>query len=183
MKTTLLLLITTVAFCSLSAEDTFTVLAADKPAPEYRDKLMLFGQFVGDWEFDGVGQGADGKQGTDKGEIHFSWALQGRAIQDVWIERERSDHAPGIYGTTVRFYDPKIDAWRSTWIDPVYGAVRTFIGRKVGEEIVLESKDDKGRTIHWIFSQIKPDSFHWRGERLIGDKWEIYEEASVHRKK
>jgi len=48
-----------------------------------------------------------------RGEIHAGWVLQGRAIQDVWI-------FPGaFYGTTLRVYDPGLDAWHILWSDPV----------------------------------------------------------------
>ena len=47
-----------------------------------------------------------------------------------------------FYGTTLRFYDPAIGAWRSTWIDPLNGRVRRFIGRPEGGDIVLDGLDD-----------------------------------------
>src|SRR2546427_10522971 len=37
-------------------------------------------------------------------------------------------------GTTVRFYDPKRDAWQSVWISPMQELVQTFTGRKVGKK-------------------------------------------------
>ena len=165
------------------SQDILRLLFADEPEPKYKDQLMLFGQFVGDWEFDGVASGADGRRVTDKGEIHFAWVLQGRAIQDLWIEREVSDNGARVYGSTMRFYDPKIDAWRITWTEPRYGVVTSLIGRRVGEEIVLEGRDTGGKLIHWVFSQIRPDSFHWRAERQIDDKWQVYEELDARRKK
>jgi len=103
----------------LSAQTTFPALLADGPAAQYREKLMLFGQFVGNWEFQGVEYHADGSRVTDRGEIDFGWVLEGRAVQDVWIERERSDGKTKTYGTTLRAYDPKMDAWRIVWIDPL----------------------------------------------------------------
>jgi len=38
----------------------------------------------------------------------------------------------------------------------------------------MEGKDTDGKTIHWIFSQFKPISFHWRGEKLVGDTWNLF---------
>jgi hypothetical protein len=38
---------------------------------------------------------------------------------------------------------------------------------------VMEDKDRDGRTIHWILSQIKTNSFHWRGEKLVWDIWNL----------
>jgi hypothetical protein len=183
MKTKLLLALLFVTSCPTFAQAPLAALSAEKPAAKYRDQLMLFGQFVGKWEFEGIEYHDDGARPTDKGEIHFAWVLQGRAIQDVWMEHERSDKSPLVYGTTVRFYDPEIDAWWNTWMDPVNNAARTLIGRKVADEIVLESKGADGVSVRWIFSEIRPDSFHWRGEKLSGDKWRVYEELTARRKK
>ncbi len=77
------------------------------------------------------------------GEWHFGWALEGRAIQDVWIvpprgELRRGDAAANVnsYGTTLRVYDPDIDAWRIQWTDPVTQNFLQMIGRAEGDEIV-----------------------------------------------
>jgi len=141
---------------------------------------MLFGQFVGSWNFNGVEYRDDGSRPTDKGEVHFHWILEGRAIQDVWRETERSDSDAKFYGTTLRFYEPKSDSWRVAWINPVLGVVRTFTGNKIGSEIVMQGNAD-GLAIRWIFSDITKNSFHWRTEKLRGKKWRIYEELWAHR--
>ena len=91
------------AAAAAKTQNFLRLLSADAPAVENKEKLMLFGQFVGSWEFDGVGYSADGTRTTDKGEIHFSWVLQGRVVQDLWIERGSSDPRPKIYGSTIRF--------------------------------------------------------------------------------
>jgi hypothetical protein len=164
-----------------SAQAEFPALLADGPAVEYREKLMLFGQFVGDWEFHGVEYHPDGSRVTDQGEIEFGWVLGGRAVQDVWIERERSDGQVKTYGTTLRVYDPKLDAWRIVWVDPPRGTQQTMMARQAGDQIVLEGKDRNGIPIRWIFSEIKADSFRWRGERSVNGSWRIYEECSPRR--
>jgi hypothetical protein len=183
MNPKLLLALLLFGFCPTVAQTPLTALSADKPSPQYQDQLMLFGQFVGVWDFDGVEYHSDGTRPTDKGEIHFAWVLQGRAIQDVWIERERTDKNALVYGATVRFYDPNIDAWRVTWMDPVNCVVSTLIGRKVADEIIIEGKAADGAPTRWIFSEIKQNSFHWRGEKLVDKTWRIYEELSARRKK
>ena len=115
-------------------------LAAAGPDPARADKLGLYGQFVGDWTFDVVNYRPDGTKSEGKGEWNFFWALEGRAVQDVWITPPRgvreknSQSAPSGYGTTVRFYDPKLDAWRITWIDPIHGNVQTFVAKKRGSK-------------------------------------------------
>src|SRR5918911_5769208 len=92
-------------------------LVAGGPAAEHADKLMLFGQFVGDWEADFTVYDPGGAKQTAKAEWHFGWVLEGRAVQDVWIvprreERGRTSPVPSDYGTALRLYDPAIDAWR-----------------------------------------------------------------------
>ena len=143
------------------------VLRANAPLPELAEKLQMFGQFVGSWDARVINYNRDGTSLTVEAEWHFGWVLEGRAIQDVWIAPKRDlrvaeENAPGDYGATIRFYDAKIDAWRSTWIGPVKGYVIAFIARQIGDEIVLEGKLESGTAVKWIFSEIKKESFRWR---------------------
>jgi hypothetical protein len=157
-------------------------LMAEGPDPELKEKLMLFGQFVGNWDIEARYPQADGGEVKRQGEVHFGWILEGRAIQDVWMTHDKTP--PSFMGTTIRFYDPKIDAWHSIWIAPARGVVRTFLGRKVGNDIVLESKTKEGYPENWIFYEIKPGSFRWRAVESHdnGNNWELTEEMRVHRK-
>ena len=169
-------------FSHAAAQTTFPVLLAKKPAVEYQDQLMLFGQFVGAWTFEGVEYHDDGSRVTDKGEIYFQWVLQGKAIQDVWRETKRSDLATKIYGTTVRFFDPKSNSWRVIWIEPGLGVVTILKGLKVGDEIVITGQTASGSSIRWIFSDIKRNSFRWHADKSSGKDWRTYEELWAHRK-
>jgi hypothetical protein len=162
------------------AQDTFPALLTDKPAKENRDKLMLFGQFIGSWSYEGTEYRANGTRAADKGEVHFHWILQGRAVQDVWRDKTPGEASP-IYGTTIRFYDPKNDSWKVTWIEPARSIVLPMTGRKVGSEIVMEATTSSGSVIHWIFSGIQRNSFRWRAERLVGGHWQVYEEVFAKR--
>jgi hypothetical protein len=160
-------------------------LPAEGPYPEYRAKLALFGQFVGDWDIlENRYLQDDGTWSKERGRIHWRWILEGRALQDVWssIDEETGKEIP--WGTTVRFYDPKIEAWRSTWISPRQGAVKAFVGKKVGEEIVLERKSEEGYLVKWIFSDISRDSFKWRAEEnRDGQRWTLREEMRIRRQR
>lgn len=160
-------------------------LAANGPFPGLEEKLMLFGQFVGDWEMDDRYLKEDGNWGVGKGGIHWRWILEGRGLQDTFTEINEATGEEFPWGTTVRFYDAKIDAWRSTWSSPRQGAVKTFIGRKVGEQIVLERTGEEGHMWKWIFSSIKPDSFRWHSEMSRDNRktWTLTEEMNVRRKK
>ena len=100
--------------------------------------MGLYGWLIGRWEMDAVTYADDGSKHTGRGEIHFGWVLEGRAIQDVWI-------LPGIFhGTTLRVYDPGIDAWHILWSDPVRQYYARQIGRARGNDIVQEGKNDAG---------------------------------------
>lgn len=159
-------------------------LGAEGPNHDLKKKLELFGQFVGDWEiYEARYKQPDGTWVRMKGEVHFGWILGGTAVQDVWIGCPEGSETLAVYGTTIRFYDPKIDAWRSTWISPIKGLVKVFIGRHVGDEIVLETKTVEGKPERWIFSEITLQSFRWRSEESKdgGKSWTLTEEMRIRR--
>jgi hypothetical protein len=134
-------------------------LHSDGPAADRAEKMKLYGWLVGSWTFAATVYPDDGSRHQGSGEIHFGWALQGRAIQDVWI-------LPGVfYGTTLRVYDPGIDAWHILWSDPVRQVYSRQIGRGERGGIVQLGKNDAGETLRWSFTDITPDSFRWTGER------------------
>ena len=152
------------------------------PAGEHAGKLMLFGRFVGSWHLEWTGTDPGGQPATMSGELHFGWVLGGRAIQDIWVVPGRGQPGEGqpplaFHGSTIRFYDPAIDAWRSTWIEPVNGRVRRFIGRPSGDGIVLLS-DEESPQLRWRFTDITADSFSWRAEfsRDGGATWHFDEQ-------
>lgn len=100
--------------------------------------MALYGWLIGDWEMDATVFADDGTEHTGRGEIHFGWVLQGRAIQDVWI-------LPGFfYGTTLRVYDPGLDAWHILWSDPLKQLYTRQIGQARGKDIVQERTADTG---------------------------------------
>jgi len=170
----------------MRAQTPLAGLESSGPEASLKGKLDLFGQFVGDWTFDVTLLREDGSKEQGSGNWHFGWVLEGRAIQDVWIANYHPskpgdpDHG---YGTTLRFYDPKIDAWRVTWISPLSNTIILFTARKIGDEIVMESKNEAGGVFHWIFSDVTPSSFHWRaeGSRDGGKTWIMTQEFSVRR--
>ena len=161
-------------------------LHACGPHPDLAEHLMLFGQFVGAWDVDVTNIAPDGTKQELKGEWHFGWALEGRAIMDVWITPRRSLSAqadPYEYGATLRFFDPTIQAWRSTWIGLVRHLVRAFIARQVEDGIILEGSFAPGCRTRWIFSQITATSFHWHnlGSSDDGSTWTIMQEMTAQR--
>lgn len=175
---------TTVTSGSHREPGLLAALHSSGPVGVHRDELMLFGQFVGSWSLEWTG-GDPPTAAT--GELHVGWVLGGRAVQDVWIVPGRGQPGEGqpplgFYGSTIRFYDPTVGAWRSTWIEPVNGRVRRFIGRPEGADIVLVSDEDDP-PLRWRFTDIEPGSFTWRAEtsRDGGTTWAFDEQMLARR--
>jgi hypothetical protein len=145
-------------------------LSAEGPAPDRADKMALYGQFVGSWDVDVIEYHDDGSTLRRPGEWHFGWALEGRAVQDVWLVPPRGQRKGDAvaqsnrYGTTLRVYDPAIDAWHVQWIEPVGQTYLSMIGRAAGADIVQLGKNAAGQTTRWGFYEIKRDSFLWRAD-------------------
>jgi hypothetical protein len=135
-----------------------SALLAASPAADRAGRMGLYAFLVGRWEMDGIIH-----SGTDRyearGEIHAAWVLEGRAIQDVWI-------LPGaFYGSTLRVYDPTLDAWHIFWSDPTKQYFTRQLGRAHGNDIVQEGTNPDGDPLRWKFTRRTHESFHWIGER------------------
>jgi hypothetical protein len=150
-------------------------LSAPGRSPEIAPADDVYGWLIGSWELDVRRYGLDVSSRNLKGEVHFAWALEGRAVQDVWIMPRRSERTPpldkscNMYGTTLRVWDAALQAWRVTWINPVTGGRDELIGRWSGKDIVQLGARANGTPIRWMFTQITPDSFRWTGEVLEAD--------------
>jgi hypothetical protein len=107
--------------------------------PELADRLGIFAPLIGSWVLRVEDIGQDGAVEVSDGEWHFGWALDGRALADVWLSPSRAARATGArdgeWGLSLRFWDG----------------------------LVLEGERDDVR-LHWIFSDITPTSFQWRAE-------------------
>ena len=150
-------------------------LSAPGRSPEIPASADVYGWLVGSWELDVLFYLTDVSAQHFKAEAHFSWALEGRAVQDVWITPRRQDRAAlpdksfNMYGTTLRIWDPSLEAWRVTWFNPVTGQRDELIGRWDGHDIVQIGTHPDGTPIRWLFTEITPDSFLWTGEALQSD--------------
>jgi hypothetical protein len=161
---------------ALEKETFQTVLPAAGRSSEIPESADAYGWLVGSWELDVVHYWAMNVSGRGiKGEAHFEWVLEGRAVQDVWIMPRRSertgrvDKKMNMYGTTLRVWDASIQAWRITWINPAGDHVEQQIGRRSGNDIVQLGVRPDGTSTRWTFTEITRDSFHWLGESLQTD--------------
>jgi hypothetical protein len=163
-------------------------LSGDGPAADRADKMMLYGRFVGAWYGTVTVHRADGERFSSSCEVHFGWALQGRAVQDVWIVPARQGRAAGdgdrMYGTTLRIYDPQSDHWHIIFADPVRQAYNRMTGRKVGADIVQEYREADGTICQWCFTEITADSLHWVGRESRDERhtWRLVDEFYLRRR-
>jgi len=144
-------------------------LVSDGPAGPLAADLELFGRFVGSWDLRWNRPGDPDAPVDVPGELHLGWVLGGRAVQDVWIVPGRATGQAGegpyaFWGSTIRFFDAVLGCWRSTWVEPVSGRVRRFVGRSVDSEIHLISTEE-APILRWRFTEITPDRFVWLGEQ------------------
>ncbi len=85
------------------------------------------------------------------------------------------------YGTSLRFFDPDVEAWQSTWIGPMHGVVIRFTARQIDARIVLETVPGQEPRMRWSFSRISSDSFHWSNEIWENETWRLQQEFECER--
>ena len=130
----------------------------NKALPEEFD---YFGKLIGSWKIDYVD---NSNSRVIKGEWHFSWVLEGMAIQDVIV-------LPGFeYGTTLRMYNPATRTWEIAY--GYTGRIMRFEARKQEDRIVLSSLEDEHRK--WVFAEIAENHFHWQDIMVQQDgEWQV----------
>jgi hypothetical protein len=169
-----------------------TVLAAPDRSPEIPESMDVYGWLVGSWDLEVLRyRGTDVAARGLRGEVHFGWVLEGRAIQDVWIMPPRAERTgkeektQNMYGTTLRMWDPAIQAWRITWKNPAVGHHEEQIGRRIGQDIVQVGARANGTPTRWMFTEITPDSFRWLGDALEPDgrTWKLEAEFRATRRR
>ena len=168
-----------------------TGLAASGRSREIPEQEDAYGWLIGSWDLEVYRYGVDVSALGIKGEAHFGWVLEGRAVQDVWIMPRIADRSPelgklnNMYGTTLRVWDGSIQAWRVTWINPVTGIRDELIGRWSGKDVVQVGSHADGVPIRWSFTEITPDSFRWTGEALEpdGKTWKMEGEFRARRRR
>ena len=172
------------------AESFSNLLASSGRSPEIPQSEDVYGWLVGSWELEVVHYKAvNVSTQRIRAEAHFGWALEGRAIQDVWIMPRPAGRTPDLgttnnmYGTTLRVWDPTIQAWRIHWINPVTGHREQQVGRRIGKDIVQVGARPDNTPTRWRFTEITADSFHWIGEALEpdGHTWKLEGEFRANR--
>ena len=118
-----------------------------------------------------------------KGEVHASWVLEGRAIQDLFIfpgraaRRTRLPAQGNRYATTIRTYDRGLNVWRVNFINPAaYETSANLIARRQGDGIEMEGNLADGTPIRWRYEKIAPASFNYSAEKMRSSdrSWQLY---------
>jgi len=155
-------------------------LISPRPHPDIPASDRIFAPFIGSWDLRVTWYATGEIVRQEDGEWHFAWVLEGRAVQDVWIvpRRERRATAPDLYeyGTSVRFYDHALGAWRSTWIGPMHGMIRSFVARHIGGTVVLDTDPGQGDPMRWEFSDVTHDTFVWRNWLNRDGRWMLQQD-------
>jgi hypothetical protein len=129
-----------------------------------------------------------GPERREEGEWEFDYALEGRAVIDVWQVPPRAqinggERRPGQEcGLCVRIYDPHLKLWRFTFHGPVSGVTINMMAFAVGSDIVQE-RYHAGRAERWIFSNISDANFSWRAISSTdgGATWRLDQTVEAHR--
>jgi hypothetical protein len=157
-----------------------SALSAPARAADIAAMDDLYGWLIGSWDMDVVHYRADLRNAPRRGEIHFGWVLEGRAVQDVWIMQPQRDSSDAMYGTTLRIWDATARLWRVTYFNPRTGQRDELTGRRIGDDLVQIGRHADGTPIRWNFTDITRDSFCWTGVALEADgvTWRL--EAEFH---
>ena len=136
------------------------------------EEFNFFSKLIGSWNIDYIDTS---NSRVMKGEWHFSWVLEGMAIQDVIVLPSRDTkteipHPLTEYGTTLRVYNPNTHAWDIAYC--YTGEIIRLEARKQDDMIVLTNIDDNKKK--WVFVKIEENTFHWQNITIKEDgEWHI----------
>jgi hypothetical protein len=142
--------------------DQDTSLAASGPQAKMPGRA-LYGGLVGTWDVNYEIYDKDGKVRPYRGQVNYSWILNGGAMQEIWTS-DAHNEKPQPYGTTIDFYDGKRERWTAVWIYPAQGMTTVVTGREEDGRIVLTGRDEAGAIQRWSINDIQTESFVWRFE-------------------
>lgn len=157
---------------------------ADGPAEDAPVELQQFGRLVGAWECTGFTRQKDGEWQPNpwKNTWTWYWALDGRAIQDVWEAPPESPSGASI-GTNLRVYDVNTGTWHMAWTTTLTNQFDLFTATQQGEDMVMEGRiPGRGpRPEHFAritFHDMQPQSYLWRYEASLSGQPDTWKEQA-----
>ncbi len=163
-----------------------TAVRAMGPHASLGGQAEVFGRFVGTWHVEYADFSKDGKVLHHSGQLVVGWALDGRAIQDLWIVDPSGKRKDRDVYTDVRYFDPESRTWSAVFIDRENASVARFTGDAAGgSRIVLDTPDFGHKHTRWSFSDIQPDAFVFRDEASSdgGRAWRLQAEYHMKRRR
>ncbi|MDJ1482769.1 hypothetical protein QNI16_19875 [Cytophagaceae bacterium YF14B1] len=157
---------------------TLDLLHSSHPAKDRAEAMQLYGQLTGKWQIDIRYIPVEGAERFASGEWEFGYALEGRAVIDIWQvpAREVSEQTGKSVecGLCVRVYDPVLALWKFTFHGPLYRTTLNMLAYQIGNEIVQEMFVERD-IVRWIFHNITPETFSWKAIRSKdgGKSWRV----------
>jgi hypothetical protein len=136
--------------------------AAEKPKAKVPQNT-LFDQLVGTWDVRYEIVDKDQNVRRNRGQVQFSWILDGNALQEIWLSDSESKHLQP-FGTTIDFYDRKRQRWTAVWIYPEQGVTSIMTGGEVNGSLVLTGRNESRALERWSTSVAQPNSIAVRAE-------------------
>lgn len=160
--------------------------------PEAPAGIEQYGQFVGNWTCAPTARQPDGQMKEFPARPSWVWhyALNGHAIQDVWIPDPENSPPGSSMGTNLRVYDPEEDQWVMVWATETLNGFQQFTARMVDGEMVMHGDITSGpRQPHKAritFHNISEAHFDWKYESSAlddGENWNLAATLSCDRTK
>lgn len=167
----------------ISSHTFLEALLSDGRAAEIPEEDDIFGWLIGSWDIEAVLYWAQGRIMKRRGELHASWVLEGRTIQDLVIFPGRAERRAGIhlpcdrYATTIRTYDHALHAWHVHFTNPAAPETNAqLIARRDQNGIALDGKLSDGTSVRWRYVALTTTSFHFTAEkrRAATESWQLY---------
>lgn len=73
------------------SQEFLDALVSSQRTPDLAETDDIFGFLIGSWDVEAILHDANGQKHKTTGEVHASWVLEGRAIQDLFIFPRRAD--------------------------------------------------------------------------------------------
>jgi hypothetical protein len=150
--------------------------AAEKPKAKGPHNA-LFDQLIGTWDVHYEIVDKDGNVRRNRGQVRYSWILDGNAVQEIWFSDSESKHLQP-FGTMIDFYDRKRERWTAVWIYPGQGITSIMTGGIRDGSLVLTGRNESGALERWSTSVAQPNSIAVSAE-VSGDEGKTWRPLGV----
>lgn len=169
-----------------------SALLSEKRNPEAPAGIEQYGQFVGSWNCVPTARQEDGSQKDTDSRPTWVWhyALNGHAVQDVWIPDPENSPPGSAMGTNLRVYNAEKDEWIMVWTTETLGQFQTFKAKMQGANIVMRGDIEAGphppHLARITFHNITDDHFDWKYEASApgdGENWQLHSTLACDRRR